>query len=85
MTLKPRDWNEDEALYTDDPDMVVNALLLTDFQTVDESIVRSWTPDQRNEAFQWAAREHLHAGDNDEVVRCQCPAHVERLRRKESL
>lgn len=26
-------------------------------------------------------REHLHASDNDDVVRIPCPAHVEPLRR----
>jgi hypothetical protein len=66
--------------YTDDPESVSNALLLTDFDLVDADVVRGWTPDQRAAAFEWALRAHLHASDNDDVEPLPCPAHVLALR-----
>jgi hypothetical protein len=76
-----------------DPRQVVNALLLTDVcmespigQTDVAALARAvdlWTDDQRAAAFEWAAIEHLHASDNDDVKRVPCPPHVQVLRGEE--
>lgn len=64
-------------------EQVVNALLLTDFEEIDpwqEAVIANWTDRQREEAFEWACREHLSASDNDDVERLPCPADVRALR-----
>lgn len=73
-----------------DPRSVLTALLLTDAglkpgsaleHDVDalKATVEGWTDDQRAAAFEWAALEHLAAGDND-VDRVPCPPHVQATR-----
>lgn len=65
------------------PRQVITALLLTDFEEItrtQESIIVCWSSEMRREAFEWAFREHLHAGDNEDVGRLPCPAHVIALR-----
>lgn len=77
--------------YVTDNERVISALLLTDaghdaarpidppdFKIV-EAAVAGWTDDQKAAAFEWAALEHLAAGDND-VERVECPPHVEAIR-----
>lgn len=64
---------------TTDPESVVTALLLTEFETVEEAQVATWTDDQRAQAFDWAMREHLHASDNDAFERLPMPPHVAAL------
>ena len=65
---------------TTDPALVASALLLTDFEEVDEAAVAAWSDDERASAFEWAMREHLHASDNDDVERLPRPMHVRRLK-----
>jgi hypothetical protein len=65
---------------TTDPKSVATALLLADFEEVDKARIASWTYDQRAAAFEWAMREHLHASDNDDVVRLPEPSWVRDLR-----
>lgn len=72
---------DDVAHRVTDPEKVITALLLTEFNDVDEAAVRAWSDDQRAQAFEWAAREHLHASDNDDVERLPMPAHVKALAR----
>jgi len=70
---------ENVTVRTTDPQCVANALLLTEFQEVDERKVAAWSDDQRAEAFEWAMREHLAASDNDDVERLLMPPHVREL------
>jgi len=74
-TLKPL--RKDELVQggsaaSTDPDVVVDILLLADV-TVDEAIVRAWSDEQRESAADWAAKVHLRANDNDDVVIPPCP------------
>lgn len=68
-------------------DQCVTSLLLTEFENHEsvERAVTDWTPEQRQVAFEWAAREHLHASDNDDVERISCPQHVNELRASERI
>lgn len=74
---------------TTDRRQVADALLLTDVCTSDgfyqdigavRAAVAGWDDGQRADAFEWAMREHAHAGDND-VGRLPAPPHVAVLRR----
>lgn len=49
-------------------------LLLTGITIPPAVIIEDWTPAQRHEAAMWAAAEHLHASDNDDVERLPKPS-----------
>lgn len=70
---------------TPDVDQVISALLLTDFEEVDDMAVQAWTEEERIVAFEWAMREHLGASDNDDVPSIPEPACVQSLRRQQGM
>src|SRR3954471_3941554 len=42
-------------------------------------LIQSWSTKQREDAADWAGREHLIASDNDHLKRLKCPIHVQKL------
>lgn len=51
-------------------------LLLCGGHDVPSEAVTGWTDEECRQAEEWAAREHLHASDNDDVERVPMPSHV---------
>lgn len=57
------------------PDVVRDLLSLVGV-TLPPGVIKGWDEAARREAAEWAAAEHLHASDNDDVARLPKPAHV---------
>lgn len=48
-------------------EIAFDALLLVGDTDIDEDTISNWTQEQRDIAYDWAMRIHLHASDNDDV------------------
>lgn len=73
--LTPAGQERAGAEYTPDA-ITVRDLLMLASVPVPVAAIGGWTAEQRREAAEWAAAEHLHASDNDGVRRLPVPAHV---------
>lgn len=60
-------------------DICFNALLLIGNFNVTEAEVATWTIEERDRAYDWAMRIHLHASDNDDVFVPEKPDCIRRL------
>lgn len=58
----------------DTPASVIRDLLLVVGVDVTQEAIQSWTPAQRAEAENWAARTHVNASDHDDVTVPERPA-----------
>lgn len=65
------------TIRTTSPARVFDMLSLTD-KVPDLAVIKKWSPRQRAQAYEWAAREVLGASDND-VRRLKIPKHVAAL------
>jgi hypothetical protein len=65
-----------EQPWTRDNARTLCLLLLCGGHDVTEEAISGWTNEQCQQAEDWAAREHLHASDNDDVERLPMPLHV---------
>jgi hypothetical protein len=62
----------------EDPEVLADILSLVGGVMIPAGVISTWTPAQRDMAARWAAAEHLHASDNEDVTRVPEPEFVKR-------
>jgi hypothetical protein len=62
----------------EDPEVLADILSLVGGVMIPAEVIAVWTPADRKLAAKWAAAEHLHASDNEDVQRIPEPGFVKR-------
>ena len=60
------------------PEVLADILSLVAGVMIPAEVIATWTTAERKDACEWAAAEHLHASDNDDVQRVPQPLFVHR-------
>jgi hypothetical protein len=62
----------------EDPEVLADILSLVGGVMIPAEVISTWTVTERARAARWAAAEHLHASDNEDVQRVPEPGFVKR-------
>lgn len=72
----PEGAREDVRMASYSPQVLSDLLSLTEAGIIPPGVIATWTMSERERAAAWAAAEHLHASDNDDVPRSPVPGCV---------